>query len=101
MNSAAQYEPLIESTILAFLKELDKRFADKRGQDGIVDFHKWLLYFTFDVISDLTYSARHGFLEQGKDMFGIIAYVKSFLCFGFLVSLYQSSLYFPLFLVIP
>lgn len=88
MNSAAKYEPLIESTISAFLKELDERFADKEGRDGIIDFSTWLSFFTFDVISDLTYSARHGFLEQGKDMFGIIAYVKSYSSFGYLVSLF-------------
>ena len=85
VNSAANYEPLIDSTILAFLKELDKRFAAKKGRDGVFDFHTWLSFFTFDVVSDLTYSARHGFLEQGKDMFGIIAYVKSFTTFGYIV----------------
>lgn len=92
LNSAVTYEPLIESTISAFLKELDDRFAGKEGGDGIVDLHAWLLYFAFDVMGDLTYSARHGFLEQGKDMFSIITYVKDFLSYGFLVGRIQISL---------
>lgn len=91
-NSAVKYEPLIESTISAFLKELDERFAGKADGDGILDFHTWLLYFTFDVMGDLTYSVRHGFLEQGKDMHGIIAYVKAFLSYGFIVGLIRFFL---------
>ena len=91
LKSALKYEPLIESTILAFLKELDQRFAGKEGKDATVDLYAWLLYFAFDVMGDLTYSARHGFLEQGKDMFGIINYVKEFLSYGFLVGLIRIS----------
>lgn len=91
LNSAVKYEPLIENTISAFLRELDERFAGKQGRDGIVDFHTWLLYFAFDVMGDLTYSARHGFLEQGKDMFSIITYVKEFLSYGFIVGPTQFS----------
>lgn len=91
-NSAVKYEPLIDNTISAFLKELNERFADKADADGIFDFHTWLLYFTFDVMGDLTYSVRHGFLEQGKDMNGIIAFVKAFLNYGFIVGLTQSFL---------
>ena len=85
VNATAKYEPLIDSTISAFLNQLDERFAGTRSQDGIFDLHTWLSYFAFDVMSDLTYSARHGFLEQGKDMFGIIAYVKSYTTFGYIV----------------
>ena len=100
VNAAAKYEPLIKSTISAFLKELDKRFAGRKGRDGIFDLHTWLSYFTFDVMSDLSYSARHGFLEQEKDMFGIINYVKSFATFGYIVGLVQSFLCLSLLLVI-
>ncbi|KAI9811991.1 MAG: hypothetical protein M1827_004883 [Pycnora praestabilis] len=84
LNSAVKYESLIDTTISVFLKELDQRFAGKEGENGIIDFHTWLLYFTFDVMGDLTYSARHGFMEQGKDMFSIINYIKEFLNYGFI-----------------
>lgn len=82
------YEPFIERTIQAFLTEIDYRFVDKGGSQGVIDFHTWLSFFTFDVISDLTYSKRHGFISQAKDIHGIIAWVANFLQYGFVVSLF-------------
>lgn len=81
------YEPFVERTIQAFLTEIDHRFADKGGSQGVIDFPAWLSYFTFDVISDLTYSKRHGFISQGKDMYGINAWVANFIQYSFVVSL--------------
>ena len=81
------YEPFVERTIQAFLTEIDHRFADKGGSQGVIDFHTWLSFFTFDVISDLTYSKRHGFISQAKDIHGIIAWVADFVQYGFVVSL--------------
>ncbi|KAM0804317.1 cytochrome P450 oxidoreductase [Usnea florida] len=77
------YEPFVERTIQAFLTEIDHRFADKGGSRGVIDFHNWLSFFTFDVISDLTYSKRHGFISQAKDMYGIIAWVANFVQYSF------------------
>lgn len=57
------YDPFIERTIQAFTTELDRRFVDKDGSQGVIDFHTWLPFFTFDVISDSTYSKRHGFIS--------------------------------------
>lgn len=52
-----------------------------------MDLHAWLVYFAFDVVGDLTYGSRHGFIEHGGDVSGIITQVKGFLSHGFFVSL--------------
>lgn len=84
-TAAVDYEPLIDSTIDVFLEQWDTRFSDKKGSEGIIDLADWLLYFAFDVIGDLTYSSRHGFLESGRDSQGIIAFLKKFSVYGAVV----------------
>lgn len=66
--TAVKYEPLTENTISAFLEKLDEKFAGEEGDDGIISFYTWLLYFAFDVMGDLMYSARHRFVAQKRDM---------------------------------
>lgn len=80
------YEPFVERTIEVFTTEMNNRFVNKQGSEGIIDFPTWLSYFTFDVISDLTYSKRHGFISHGEDMYGILGWVANFLKYGFIVS---------------
>lgn len=86
-STVAGYEPLVDSTIGAFLKQIDTRFANKAGEDGVADLPSWLLFFTFDTMGQITYGSRHGFIEAGRDVKGIIGYVQSFLTYGFLVSI--------------
>ena len=87
MSAAMGYEHLIDTTIEVYLRELSNRFAGKSGEQGLIDLHTWLLYFSFDVIGELTYGARHGFIESSSDIAGIIHYVKRFLNYGFIVCL--------------
>lgn len=50
MSTLVQFEPLVDSTTREFLNQLEERFANKAGADGICDFSKWLQYYAFDVI---------------------------------------------------
>lgn len=52
-----------------FFKRLDEVFADK---DQICNFAFWLQAFAFDVIGEITFSKRIGFLEKGEDIDGIM-----------------------------
>ena len=67
------------------MEQLNARFAGKKGPEGNFDLGTWMLYFTFDVIGELTYGARHGFMEEGKDSQGLIPYVQDFLVYGYIV----------------
>ena len=79
------YETFVERTIELFITKIDNCFVNKSGVQGIIDVPTWLTYFTFDVMSDLTYSKHHGFISRGEDAYGIINWVKTFLDYGFIV----------------
>jgi hypothetical protein len=79
MSSLVNYEPLVSSTLSFFLERTEQLFADT---DRVCDFSQWLQYFAFDVIGDLTWSKRLGFLEENKDVDGIIAFLKKFLSYA-------------------
>ena len=64
-----EFDGIVDETVNALLDVLDGRFA-KEGQ--VCDLGLYLQYFAFDVIGELTFSKRLGFLEQGQDVDGII-----------------------------
>ncbi|KAI9717799.1 MAG: hypothetical protein M1812_004528 [Candelaria pacifica] len=72
MSSLVHYEPLVESTTEVFLDQTDRLYATK---EAVCDFSQWLQFYAFDVIGDITYSKRHGFIERAEDIDGIIAYL--------------------------
>ncbi|KUJ11615.1 cytochrome P450 [Mollisia scopiformis] len=74
-STIVQFEPLVDSTISTFLDQLDERYVGKDGDAGICDFSIWLHYFAFDVIGELLFKQRIGFLEGGTDVEGIISNV--------------------------
>jgi cytochrome P450 len=72
MSTLVQYEPFVDSTTSLFLSQTDKLYASP----GITcDFARWLQFYAFDVIGNMTYSERHGFLERNEDIEGIISYL--------------------------
>jgi len=72
MTTLVQYEPFVDNTTNLFLSQTEKIFANGGAE---CDFAKWLQYYAFDVIGEITYSKRHGFVEQNKDIDGIVAYL--------------------------
>ncbi len=75
MTTMVQYEAYTDDTIKVFLQQLEKRFADKIGPEGTVDFPKWMAFFTDDAITNIAYGERIGHLEAGEDVGGILAYM--------------------------
>jgi cytochrome P450 len=70
MSSLVQYEPMVDETTELFLDQTDRLYA---STGNVCDFARWLQYFAFDVIGSITYSKRHGFIEENEDIDGIIA----------------------------
>jgi len=69
LSTLVEFEPLVDSTAEVFLDTLDRRYA----QTGTVcDLGRWLQFFAFDVIGELTFSRRLGFVERGEDVDSII-----------------------------
>lgn len=71
MSTLVQFEPFVDSTTTALLAQLTERYADR--QDSICDFGEWLQLYAFDVIGELTFSKRLGFVDQGVDIENIIS----------------------------
>ncbi|KAF6218600.1 hypothetical protein HO133_005951 [Letharia lupina] len=69
MSNLMSFEPYVDTTISFFFAQLDKRFA----QTGdICNLGTWLQMFAFDVMGELTFSKRLGFLERAEDVDGIM-----------------------------
>lgn len=75
MSAVVGYEEIVDTVIDIFLKELDKRFTDLPNVDGAIDVYTWFSYFAFDVMGILSYGGRHGFLESGEDVHGMMNFV--------------------------
>lgn len=86
MSSLVQFEPLVDSTTTEFIHQLKQRYADKLDSQGVVDLGAWLQYYAFDVICELTYSKRMGFVDRGQDVENIISNLEWFLNYVAVVS---------------
>lgn len=72
MSALVQYEPFVDNTTKLFLKQTERLYID---QPDACDFTQWLQFYAFDVIGEITYSKRHGFIERNEDVDGIVAYL--------------------------
>ncbi len=74
MTSLVQYEPRVNDTVRVFLQRTEELYA-KAGHGEACNFILWLQYFAFDVITEITYSRRVGFVDKCEDVDGIIAWL--------------------------
>lgn len=72
MSALVQYEPFVDNTTKLFLEQTKRLFVDN---PKACDFTQWLQFYAFDVIGEITYSKRHGFVEKNEDIDGIVAYL--------------------------
>ncbi|KAJ5676604.1 uncharacterized protein N7477_002237 [Penicillium maclennaniae] len=72
MSALVQYEPFVDNTTKLFLEQTKKLFVDNGSG---CDFTQWLQFYAFDVIGEITYSKRHGFIEKNEDVDGIVGYL--------------------------
>jgi len=69
MSNLVEYEPYVDNTIEFFLQRID----EVQARDGSVDLGTWLQWFAFDVMGELTFSTRLGFLDKAEDIENIMA----------------------------
>ena len=72
MSSLVQYEPYVDNTTEKYLDQTDALFSSK---NAICDFVRWLQFYAFDVIGEITYSKRHGFVDRCEDVDGMVDYL--------------------------
>lgn len=74
MSTIVQYEPRVNETARVFLDQTEALFANT---GRICDFKLWLQFFAFDVITQITYSRRVGFIDREEDVNGVIAWLDT------------------------
>ncbi|KAI1496679.1 cytochrome P450 [Biscogniauxia marginata] len=78
MSALVQYEPFVDNTTRLFLRQTERLYAGDRHRAGAVcDLTRWLQFYAFDVIGEITYGRRHGFLEKNEDIDGIVGYLSN------------------------
>ncbi|KAJ4368605.1 hypothetical protein N0V86_009512 [Didymella sp. IMI 355093] len=71
-QNALQLEPLMNDDLQVFGSELERRFMDGDNSGKTCDVADWISYFAWDFLGDMTWSKRMGFMEQGKDVGGML-----------------------------
>ncbi|ETS86540.1 hypothetical protein PFICI_00368 [Pestalotiopsis fici W106-1] len=69
VTSLTKFEPLITATMQYFFIRLDELFNDKSVE---FDMYRWIQFFMFDVLGEVTFSQRLGLLENGADVEDVI-----------------------------
>ena len=60
---------MVDEVLELFLDRTEALYA----RTGIVcNFARWLQFYAFDVIGQITYSKRHGFIDEARDIDGIV-----------------------------
>lgn len=72
MTTLVQYEPFVDGTTQKFLDQTEALFSSR---NAICDFSRWLQFYAFDVIGEITYSKRHGFIDRGEDVDGMVSHL--------------------------
>lgn len=89
MSTLVQVEPYIDSTTRAFLEQMKSKMSGE--PEILINSSTWLEWYAFDVIGELTFSKRLGFLDRGEDVKGIIASIDKMLDYAAVVSVSQPS----------
>ncbi|KAL6720328.1 hypothetical protein ACLMJK_002249 [Lecanora helva] len=72
MSALVQYESSVDEATEKFFDQTEALFV---STNRICDFAEWLQFLAFDVIGQITYSKRHGFVDRGEDVDGMVGYL--------------------------
>lgn len=79
MSALVDLEPMTDECIAILQKKVD----EYQGSD--IDFGEWLQWFSFDVITSITFSNRLEFMTQEKDVSGIINAIEGRLVYNSII----------------
>ncbi|KAF2149936.1 cytochrome P450 oxidoreductase [Myriangium duriaei CBS 260.36] len=79
MSSLVSYEPLVDSTTAVYIQKTKQFYVDNPTS---CNFSTWLQYFAFDVIGELTWSKRLGYIERNEDVDGVVGFIGNFLSYA-------------------
>lgn len=79
MSTLVELEPMTDDCI----EILQRKFDGMQGKD--FDLGEWLQWYSFDVITSVTFSNCMGFMEQEKDIQGVIDAIEGRLAYNSVV----------------
>ena len=68
MSHIVKYESGMDDTINVFIDQLHARFVTVAPPGRSFDAMTWFTFFSLDVVTQMAFGARYGFLEQGIDV---------------------------------
>ncbi|KAL4806094.1 cytochrome P450 [Aspergillus unguis] len=86
MSSLVHYEEFVDSCADVFFQRLGE-FAE-RGLE--FNLGTWFQFYAFDVIGEITYGQRFGFLDKGHDIDGTIGALQNLMTYGSLIGIYPE-----------
>ncbi|CAG8198338.1 unnamed protein product [Penicillium salamii] len=75
VTNLTTFEPAMTSTMDRFLSRLNDTFANRHET---FDLFRWIQFFMFDVLGEVTFSRDLGCIEKGEDVNGIMANIWSY-----------------------
>ncbi|KAJ5619145.1 hypothetical protein N7510_003129 [Penicillium lagena] len=101
MTSLLDLEPAVDSCTKILISQLGNS-ADRKSP---VDLGTWLQYYAFDVVGEFTFAKKLGFLEEGRDIDGMMKAIQGMLAYASLCgqvpemhSLLLGNPLFPIFM---
>ncbi|KAF1922262.1 putative cytochrome P450 [Didymella exigua CBS 183.55] len=82
LSTLLDFEPLVDSCTSYWLQRTEEIYVKEQR---LCPLSTWVQYFAFDVIGELTWSKRLGFVEENRDVADIIGTVDSFQNYGTIV----------------
>ncbi|KAL2864771.1 cytochrome P450 [Aspergillus lucknowensis] len=86
MSSLVHYEEFVDLCADVFFARLGE-FAER---DAMFNLGEWFQFYAFDVIGQITYGQRFGFLDQGLDIDGTIGAINHVLVYSTLIGIYHE-----------
>jgi hypothetical protein len=91
MTALLEMEPFVDQCASVFETRLCE-FADTKTT---FDLGHWLQCYAFDVVGEITFAKRFGFLDAGEDPKGLMAGIEAYLSYGAKVGM-VPELHYPL-----
>ncbi|KAL4933173.1 cytochrome P450 [Aspergillus undulatus] len=86
MSSLVHYEEFVDQCADVFFQRLHE-FAER----GIkFNLGEWFQFYAFDVIGEITYGERFGFLDKGHDIDGTIGALQNLMAYSSLIGIYHE-----------
>ena len=73
MTQMVRHEHWVNDNVVLFIEQLRKRFVAKEGPGASMDVMEWVTYFSLDTIHEITFGEQAGFVEERRDVNGVIA----------------------------